>query len=364
MYQRDDHTLIDRIYEAAVIPEIWEDVLSDLTHVSESFGAVFISIDGDETRWLSSSADFEEIVSEHYRRFPGLNDRAVRLLESRTAGFVRDTDVFEAAEIQTLPLFADFLLPRGLGRGIATSISSPSGEAMIIHIEGDYRKGPFSDQAVHRLDLIRPHLARASLLSTRLRLKRASVVVQTLQTLGLPGVLLKRNGTVVAANELFEDHIPERFQDRRARMELCDGRADSLLNSALLQLDAEDGSVRSIALTRTKHLPPAVLHLIPIRRQAHDVFGLGAIIGLITPLISKKAVSADIIQGLFDLTAAEAKVAEKLGNNLSATEIAALNGTSIVTVRNQISSVLNKSGFHRQVDLVALLQSVSPPRKS
>jgi DNA-binding CsgD family transcriptional regulator len=62
-----------------------------------------------------------------------------------------------------------------------------------------------------------------------------------------------------------------------------------------------------------------------------------------------------MIQGLFDLTSAEARVARAIAQQKTTEGIAAEFSVSRETVRTQIKSVLAKTGFKRKSDLAALL---------
>jgi DNA-binding CsgD family transcriptional regulator len=65
------------------------------------------------------------------------------------------------------------------------------------------------------------------------------------------------------------------------------------------------------------------------------------------------------LQGLFQLTTAEAKLAESLYEGRSLNEIADANAVSIHTVRNQLKSALSKTDTRRQGELVALVAQVA-----
>ena len=64
---------------------------------------------------------------------------------------------------------------------------------------------------------------------------------------------------------------------------------------------------------------------------------------------------ATVLQGLFDLTPAEAKVAKAIAHGDTSAAIAAASGASLATIRNQVAAVLAKTGLSRQADLVGLL---------
>ncbi len=106
-----------------------------------------------------------------------------------------------------------------------------------------------------------------------------------------------------------------------------------------------------------------VVHLVPIRRAARDIFTTAASIIVVTPVSRSEAPSATVIQGLFDLTPAEARVARLIAGGDSVNEIAAASSTSAGTVRNQLKSVFAKTGVNRQGDLISLLSNVTIVRK-
>src|SRR5690606_34207862 len=113
------------------------------------------------------------------------------------AGFVTDTDVFSPEEIGSDPLFQEFLIPRGLGRGIATAIEVPTGDTLVLHSEGAFHLGPFAPKVIRRLNGLRPHLARSALISARLAFERARTAVDTLAGLGLAACAVSSSGTVI-----------------------------------------------------------------------------------------------------------------------------------------------------------------------
>ena len=75
-----------------------------------------------------------------------------------------------------------------------------------------------------------------------------------------------------------------------------------------------------------------------------------------------RAPPVELVQSLFDLTPAEARVARSLAAGKSVDDIAADGGTSANTIRTQVRGVLEKTGCKRQVDIVALLTAISATR--
>ena len=67
------------------------------------------------------------------------------------------------------------------------------------------------------------------------------------------------------------------------------------------------------------------------------------------------AAMTSVLSEQFGLTPAEAAVSAMLCGGTSLKEIAGLRGVSVTTVRNQVKSVMTKTGVRRQSELVARL---------
>jgi DNA-binding CsgD family transcriptional regulator len=174
----------------------------------------------------------------------------------------------------------------------------------------------------------------------------------------LPALVFDERGRIIAANRLVEnlhDHLQWRAQDR---LTLKDPRANAQFQQAMATIKTADpGQVRSFAL-RGGDATPAVAHVVPICGAAQDIFVRCAGVLVMTPVSTPPAPTVELIQSLFDLTPAEARVARSLATGQSVGEIASSAGVSLNTVRTQVRGVLEKTACHRQTDLVTLLRSL------
>lgn len=359
-----DEELVDRIYEAGIVPDLWPAVLDDLTVVGNGFFTAMFSLGKAEWRWLASKQGVR--IGEEYIRekWPQRTDRMDRLLRARHAGFLGDLDVYTRDEMDREPVFTEFHRPRGLGWGTATAIPVPTGDMLIFDVERRFEAGPVEPETVRRLDALRPHLARAGLLSARLAFERARAAAMALEHVGLPAAVLAHSTKIVAANPSLEAMIPTVVVDRPGRVALADPRADALLAAALARLpvSGDTGGVRSFPIPAHQERPPLIVHLIPIRLGAHDVFSNASGILVVTPVVPKDVPTADVLQGLFDLSPAEARVARGIAEQQTVGAIAEGLGLSPQTIRGQLKSVFAKTGARRQVDLVALLAGAAIQR--
>jgi DNA-binding CsgD family transcriptional regulator len=102
--------------------------------------------------------------------------------------------------------------------------------------------------------------------------------------------------------------------------------------------------------------------LIPIKGAAHDVFASAVAILVATLVVPKDVPTANVVQGLFDLTPAEAKLATLVAAGYPPRDAAARLGVTEETARTTLKHVLAKTGLHRQADLVGLLRGASLSR--
>jgi DNA-binding CsgD family transcriptional regulator len=186
---------------------------------------------------------------------------------------------------------------------------------------------------------------------------------EALALVGLPALVINEQGKVLAANHLIEaltGCVHWRAQDRVA---LKDGGADKLLRDAIATLDRESGqAVRSFPVRDADAEAAMVAHILPIRRTARDIFVRCAAVLVLTPVTAPQAPLVELVQSLFDLTPAEARVARDLAAGETVETIASARGVSQNTIRAHVRGVLEKTGCNRQVDVVSLLTAISPAR--
>ena len=110
-----DDKLIDRIYEAAVLPDLWPAVLDELTVAGNGFCTALWAVGSGSWRWIASEKG-ARVASEYVAEgWPERTDRMGRLLSARHAGFLGDLDVYTLNEMDREPVFTEFHRPRGLG---------------------------------------------------------------------------------------------------------------------------------------------------------------------------------------------------------------------------------------------------------
>ena len=358
----DDSVLVDRIYEAGLVPALWPEILAEMTARFEGVGAVLIAA-GRGGQQMAYSPGFDAVMAGFVEEgWSTRNQRLERATARRLAGFMTERDLFTDEELLADPMLSGFLLPRGIGGELGTIIAVPTGDTIALTVQRPFHNGPASTSLVAQANALRPHLARAALISARAGLDRARAAAEALRALGLPAVVLTTGGRPLAMNDLFEKLMPSVAIERRGRIGLVEPRADALLSTALGRVGDRSiqSGTRSIPVRTQGGLTPAIAHLIPIRRSAHDIFVGAASILLLAPVSVHRMADALVLEGLFDLTPAEIRLCRVVNDGrLTLPEAAKNLDISHHTTRTQLRSIFEKTGTTRQAELVKLLNDLN-----
>jgi DNA-binding CsgD family transcriptional regulator len=358
-----DTPLIDKVYESCFVPEFWPGVLDELGSIAGAPGASLFVLRNDGQYCITSPEPRERAQRLIKEGWLWRGSIISRLFAQRHSGFLIDVDFFSPEELEQEPIYRDVWRPQGVGWGMATAIPIPTGENAMFVLSRRTELGPFERSSAQRLDELRPHLARSVLISARLQLERARVASEALAAMGIPALVLDETGRALAANALIEAMSGWVHWRAFDRVSLTDNVADHLLRDAIETIGSEiASSVRSFPVRNAHANAMMVAHVIPVRLSARDIFLRCATVLAMTPVTPPQAPPVELVQSLFDLTPAEARVARSLAAGKTVENIASDGNVSLNTVRTHVRGVLEKTGCNRQAEVVALLTGIVPPR--
>lgn len=277
--------------------------------------------------------------------------------------WVTDLDLFSRERIDQDPFYADFLRPRGYGWVAGHFIGIPGDRTLCFSVEKRFADGPLTPAEVSVLEAVRPHLDRAAVLAAESAFRMRRMVTLTLAAIGVPAAILSNRGGILDANEFFAGTAASWVgSDGPGRFRLAGQTSDRLFDEALQRLSGgHDLRVASFAVQGDESHQRAVVHLIPIRREARDIFTGAAALLVVNVAGGVELPPVDVLQMLLDLTPAEALIARSVARGATLREIADASDRSYETVRTQLKSILVKSGLRDQRDLVALVRAFGMP---
>ena len=332
--------LIDRIYEAGLIPSLWPALLGELGAAVGGNGGFLFGVRDGYTSAVNS-VEYDQLMpvflGEGWSERDPLLPRAIAL---NHAGFVTDHDLLSEEEIATNEVYGNFYRKHGIGYRAGTLIPMPIGD--LVAIVAAAASGSRSGAARGRRLAGRAAAASGAGVarSKPPGFERAVRRSTHLQALGLPGAVLRGPGRVFAVERpvrcagAFAVSGSRPARDDRGRRGGRAARRSAQHAAAGRQPDREihtgrrDGRVRCRwCCTSSRY---AVPHAISSPRPRALL--------VVTPVDRAAVPTAEVLQGLFDLTPAEARVARGIGQAETIDTLADATGVNRETVRSQLKA--------------------------
>ncbi len=358
--------LIAQIYDAALHPAAWEDALVGLRDHLQADSAAILLHDLPRRAslfWDTVGLDARTLdpYFEYYAfREPSFLFRLGRPEGEPTASHL----VMPDAEFAETEFYRDYLRRLGLFYTAGAQVLREDDNLGTFGVQRARRHGPFDGDALRTIALIAPHVRRA--LQIRRRVARETLARQSLLTLleALPTgvVLLNARGRAAFVNDRAEailaaesglaitlEGIVATDPKIDAKLQRCvadavaTGAGRSLGAGGAVRLSGADGSASCQVLVTP----------LRVERSRMD-FGTESICAALFLQLAGPSpdLALPLLQELFALTPAEARVAAGLVQGRSPEEIAADGEITRHTVRSQLSSLYNKLGVHRQAEVV------------
>jgi len=354
--------LLNQIYEAAFVPELWPDVLGQIAAAGRGHSGALLIIDRRLPPLFAATPNIIDTLEGFSQTsYWYENPPAHRLRKIRHSGFLERAAFFYEDERSADNPYQASLVKIGADWQVGSIVDMPEGEMVLFTFERQRGLPDFDAKDLATLDRFRPHLARASLMATRLKLERARASVAAMNALGIPACVVAPSGTVISTNALFEGLGGVLRPAAFGRLSAKDRQVDRLLQAAL-PTPGETGmpEVRSFPMRLDDGAGAIVIHVIPLYRSASDIFDRGSAMVAVTGYsVDGNLPSDTVLRGLFDLSAAEAAVAIGLSAGKTVKELAVQRGIALATVRTHLAQIFRKTGTSQQGQLVALLKGIS-----
>ncbi len=339
---------------------------ADLAGHLDGRESCLILVGGEGAEWIATPCCSDHIAA--YREFNGADDmlfydhaRARRFDGTARRGFTTERGLLSPAELDVDPYQLN-IRQNGLEFQAFSRIKLPNDAIITIRIERGSDARPFGRKELAFLDDLYPHLVRATSVTTHLGVQRARASVASMEGMGFPAAMLDRRGVVVAANALFEGpDVPART-GAFGRVDLLDAAANLRLAHALEAMrNGHRPPQQSIAVPASDSRGAAIVHLLPVRQRARDVFSGGEVLLVVSPIdIETRIPSPHILTTLFDLSPAEARLAANLAAGSSLQQAALACGIRLSSARTYLIRIFRKTGTSQQSQLVGLLKTVQP----
>lgn len=367
--------LVGAIYDCALDPPQWPTALSGLRRTlnfhSASLtlmllpeGTVLLSFqDGLEEPWLSRMSLYGADVLEQWGGIEKL--QSLPIDEPQVLSQVNPRGATDA-----IRYFREWARPQGLidvmGLGLTRDATSLGSIGLGRHQDA----GAITPQETAAARLLLPHLQRAIAISRLLEIRalNADTFAALFDKLAVAIVLVDGDRRIRHANAEARQMLAvgDLIRASTGRLTVCARGADQALAVAVAQAISNESAIGRRGFDvpiRRDGGSSHVLHVLPVSAGTlrSDVMPRTAAAVFIAPAPLSRPVSIDAIARLFGLTAAEAKVLERIAAGFTNAEIAQALGVGVSTVRTHLLHLFEKTGARRQAELVALVASFDLP---
>jgi DNA-binding CsgD family transcriptional regulator len=365
--------LIADIYDAALDPSLWVDVLGK---AARFVGGPAASLFAKSAASKTGSIAYDFGTDPHYRQL--YFDRYIKIDPTTTGHFFADieepiatADVIPYDEFLTTRFYREWASPQGLVDFVAVVLEKSVTSAAMFGVFRHERDGVVDNETRRRMRLIAPHFRRAVLIGRLIDLRQgeAATFSDALNGLSAGMFLVDAGGRIVHANAAGHGILDagDFLRGAGGRLAASDPQVDDTLREIFVAAGNGDGAlgIRGIAVPMTagngQHY---VAHVLPLtsgaRRRAGRAYTAAAAL-FVRKAVLEQPSPPEVIARAYKLTPSELRVLLAIVEVGGAPEVAEALGVAESTVKTHLGRLFEKTGAARQADLVKLVAGFASP---
>ena len=371
----DFSLLIGDVYDAALDPGLWPDVLQRVCGFVGGAAAGLLSKDsanqsGEMYYVWGDAPEFTQLYFNKY----------VRLDPFTTAQFFFDVgdvisidNVMPYDEYKETLVFKEWAQPQGYVDVAAAMLEKTGTAYAVLSVIRHERHGLVDDGARKRMSLLATHFRRAVLIGKVIDLRKveAESLSATMDGVAAGVFLLDASRHVMYANSAGQEmlHAGEILRITQNALVATDQQADQMLGAVFAAAGGGDVQVgaKGVAVPLTGlHGERWLAHVLPLTSGVRQRIGIvhTAIAAMFVHKASLDAPSSlETLARLYRLTVSELRVLQAVVEVGGVPAVAETLGISVATVKTHLNHVFAKTGAIRQADLVKLVATHASPLK-
>lgn len=369
MTVEDYADLVGCIYDAALDPQRWPQTLERLAGAVGATAAGLMLTDPVRQRLAAVSVGVSPDAMEAYNRYYWRIDPLAPFVARMPTGLMfTDRSVVPRSALERTELHNDWAQPHGVEDSVFAVLMRDGSTFGAFCLGAPKRANAYDHpDSLRLLQLLVPHLQRAAQAQWALESAVAgrTVAFAALARLRHGVVLLAASGKVLFANDAATrlcaqaDGLTLGAGGLRAALPMEDAALQRLFAQAVAGNGGGVPAGGVQAVSRISGRRPFAVHVLPSREVAEEFSTRSpcAFVVVVDP-DKPSQVSRRHLRQLYSLTPAEAAVAIQMLRGQGLQAVAKELGVTLSTVRIHLQRVFEKTGTHRQAELVRLLLDV------
>ena len=367
-------SLIGEIYDAAIEPARWPDVLAQLACFVGGSAAALYSKDAATK---SGNVHYDCGASDpHYKRL--YFEKYIKIDPTTSGHCFADIDepvstagILPYDEFLDSRFYREWVRPQELVDNVSVALDKSAAGAALFAVFRHQRHGLADEETRRRMQLVAPHVRRAALVGRAIAHKgaEAATLADTVDGLRAGVFLVDGLARIVHANAEGQAMLSQGSVLRTAHGKLlaADTKATRTLHDVVATAGGGDDAlgIRGIAVP----LPARdgeryVAHVLPLasaaRRRAGACYAATAAV-----FVQKAALETlsapEVVASTFNLTPTELRVLLTIVELSGVAETADALGITRATVKTHLHRLFRKTATARQVELVKLVAGFANP---
>lgn len=261
----------------------------------------------------------------------------------------------------------EWLEPQGINDAVMILLAADSTLVSTLTFGRHESKGPIAEEELEGFRVLTPHLRRAIKITQLLDIAetKAMTFEHALDATPAGVVLVDTDLSIVHANTSAQAMLEARDPIAADRDKLVQTREiiPGRLAAAVAAAGYDEARGRSGLGIPARLIDGSdmVLNVLPLaRRERREGVMTRAVAAIfISPAAIPMQLAPETLMRLYDLTPAEGRVAELVAKGETLNDVAQKLGISFHTARTHLNRVFDKTGVHRQADLVRLVTTAS-----
>jgi DNA-binding CsgD family transcriptional regulator len=364
--------LTEAFSAAAIDPTLWVAAMDVAARVTGSVGSGLLPLKGHLPN-VPISQSVGELFETYFRDGWHRRDeryRGVPILMQR--GVMSDLDFAHPDEFARSSYYQELFAPFGMQWFVGVKVAAGD-DIWCLAIQRSIQQGPFPSADLQKLGSLSQQLSSAAALARSIGFARAEAASDAFEVSGSPVVMLDRRGEVLRVNTAAEKILCSLdLRIVKGRLASWDGQATAALDRAVNALiwQKEVSSLLSPIVFPRRQGRPILGYPSRLTGVAVDCFSPCQVAVVLADLQnrtlpgqqrspSQGGARPDLLMRIFELSPAEARVADIVAEGFSVGQAADVLGIAVETARNQLKGVFAKTQTHRQGELVALLSRLA-----
>lgn len=365
--------LVGDIYDAALDPSLWIDVLGKCAEFVGGPAASLVSKDAtSRTGQLAFQFGLDpQYVQSYFDKYVKLDPNTTGQFFAEIGEPVAVVDFMPYDEFVKTRFYQEWARPQALVDAVSSVLERSPTSAALFLVFRHAQDGLVDDGARRRMRLIVPHIRRAALIGKILDLKgvEAATMADALDGIAAGMFLVDAAGRIVHANAAGNVML-NRMDPLRAasgRLVANDLQTDQTLADIFVAAGAGDAAVgiRGIGVSLVaRNGEHYVAHLLPLTSGARRQAGTShaAVVAVFVHKATLDVPSPpEVIAKAYKLTPTELRVLFAIVEVGGVPEVAEALGIAETTVKSHLGRLYEKTGASRQADLVKLVAGYSNP---